>query len=85
MSTMYDTEMTYDEQIKELTITKSLRLLRDGFKNELATFLFSDERTTQLFAELISEFVEENIPVVDEDNRIELAMMLLETLDIVAR
>ena len=76
---------TIQNQIKELTITKSLRLLRDGFKNELATFLFSDERTTQLFAELISEFVEENIPVVDEDNRIELAMMLLETLDIVAR
>lgn len=85
MSTIPDTEMTYEEQIKELTVTKSLRLLRDGFKNELATFLFSDERTTQLFAELISEFVEENIPVVDEDNRIELAMMLLETLDIVAR
>ena len=73
------------DTIKDLTVTKSLRLLRDGFKNELATSLFSDERTTQLFAELISEFVETNIPVVDEDNQIELAMMLLETLDIVAR
>lgn len=73
------------DTIKDLTVTKSLRLLRDGFKNELATSLFSDERTTQLFAELISEFVETNIPVIDEENQMELSMMLLETLDIVAR
>ena len=81
----YDTEMTYDEQIKEMTVTKSLKLLRDGFKNELATALFADERTTELFAQLISEFVDANIPVVDEDNQMELSMMLLESLDIVAR
>ena len=85
MSTIPDTEMTYDEQIKEMTVTKSLKLLRDGFKNELATALFSDERTTELFAQLISEFVEANIPVVDDENQMELSMMLLETLDIVAR
>ena len=84
-STIPDTEMTYDEQIKEMTITKSLKLLRDGFKNEVATALFSDERTTELFAQLISEFVETNIPVVDDENQMELSMMLLETLDIVAR
>ena len=70
---------------KEVTVTKSLKLLRDGFKNELATFIFADERTTQLFAELIGEFVEANIPVVDDENQMELAMMLLETLDIIAR
>jgi hypothetical protein len=81
----YDTEMTYDEQIKEMTVTKSLKLLRDGFKNELATALFADERTTELFAQLISEFVETNIPVVDDENQMELSMMLLETLDIIAR
>jgi hypothetical protein len=84
-STTPDTEMTYDEQIKEMTVTKSLKLLRDGFKNELATALFADERTTELFAQLISEFVETNIPVVDDENQMELSMMLLETLDIVAR
>jgi len=76
---------TMENTINELTVTKSLKLLRDGFKNELATSIFADERTIELFAELISEFVDTNIPVVDEDNRMELAMMLLETLDIVAR
>jgi hypothetical protein len=71
--------------INDLSVTKSLKLLRDGFKNELATYVYADERTTQLFAELISEFVEANIPVVDDENQMELAMMLLETLDIIAR
>ena len=76
---------TMENTINDLSVTKSLKLLRDVFKNELATFIFADERTTQLFAELISEFVEANIPVVDDENQMELAMMLLETLDIIAQ
>ena len=76
---------TMENTINDLSVTKSLKLLRDGFKNELATYVYADERTTQLFAELISEFVEANILVVDEYNRTELAMMLMETLDIIAR
>jgi hypothetical protein len=76
---------TMESTINDLSVTKSLKLLRDGFKNELATYVYADERTTQLFAELISEFVEVNIPVVDDENQMELAMMLLETLDIIAR
>ena len=76
---------TMENTIKELSVTKSLQLLRDGFKNDLATCIFADERTIHLFAELISEFVDTNIPVVDEENQMELAMMLLETLDIIAR
>jgi hypothetical protein len=75
------TTITYNAD----SVTKSLRLLRDGFQDELARSLFEDQRTVELFHELISEFVEENIPLVDEDNKVELAMMLLESLDIVAR
>jgi hypothetical protein len=78
-------QMSYANEIKELTVTKSLRFLRDGFKSEFATSVFADERTIELFAELANEFVDANIPVVDEDNRMELAMMLLESLDIIAR
>ena len=74
-----------NDTINELTVTKSLRLLCDGFKSEFATSVLANERTTELFAELASEFVDANIPVVDEDNQVELAMMLLESLDITAR
>ena len=76
---------TMENTINELFVTKSLQLLRDGFKNELATYVYADERMTELLMELVSEFVEANIPVVDEYNRTELAMMLMETLDIIAR
>ena len=71
--------------INEITVTKSLKLLRDGFKNEFATFSYADERMSELLGQLAVEFVEANIPVVDDENQMELSMMLLETLDIVAR
>ncbi len=75
----------YQQEIKDLTVTRSLRLLRDGFKSDFATSVFSDERTTELFAQLATEFVESNIPVIDDENQMELAMMLLESLDVIAR
>lgn len=77
--------MTYEQDIKDLTVTKSLRLLCNGFKSEFATSVLADERTTELLAQLASEFVESNIPVIDDENQMELAMMLLESLDIIAR
>jgi len=76
---------TMNDTINELTVTKSLKLLRDGFKNELATSIFADERMTDLLQQLASEFVETNIPLIDENHQVELAMMLLETLEIVAQ
>lgn len=77
--------MTYEQDIKELTVTKSLKLLCNGFKSEFASAVFADERTIELLGQLASEFVDANIPVVDEENQMELSMMLMETLDIVAR
>ena len=74
-----------DTTVQQLTVTKSLRLLCNGFKSEFATFAYADERMTELLHELASEFVNANIPVVDEDNQVELGMMLLESLDIIAR
>jgi Mg/Co/Ni transporter MgtE len=74
-----------NDTINDLTVTKSLRLLSDGFKSEFAISVFADERTIELFTQLASEFVAANIPVVDEENQLELALMLFESLDIVAR
>jgi hypothetical protein len=76
-------EMT--DTIQDLTVTRSLRLLRDGFKDDFATFAYADERMTSLLHELSAEFVDANIPVIDGDNQFELAVMLLESLDIIAR
>lgn len=70
---------------KELTEIKSLKLLRDGFKYDFATFAYADSRMTELLQELASEFVDANVPITKEDYNIDLALMLMETLDIVAR
>ena len=73
------------DMTKELTEIKSLRLLRDGFKYDFATFAYADSRMTELLQELASEFVDTNVPITKEDYNIDLALMLMETLDIVAR
>tara|TARA_R110000772_G_scaffold2914_1_gene10794 strand:+ start:91 stop:309 length:219 start_codon:yes stop_codon:yes gene_type:complete len=67
------------------SVTKSLKLLRDGFKDDMASFIYQDDRTAELLMELINDYVTENIPVIDEDNRMDLAMMLMETIRITAR
>ena len=82
---IFPTMTDYQQELKDLTVTRSLRLLREGFKSDFATSVFADERTTELFAQLASEFVETNIPVIDDENQMELAMMLLESLDVIAR
>ena len=76
---------TMENTIKELSVTKSLQLLRDGFKSDFATFVYADERMTELLMKLSMEFVEANIPVVDDENQIELSMMMMESLDVIAR
>ena len=77
--------MNYTQELKDLTITRSLHLLRDGFKSEFATFAYADQRMTELLMELSMEFVDANIPIVEEDVEIDLALMLMETVDIIAR
>ena len=73
------------ETINDQSITKSLKLLSNGFKNEFATFVVDDRRTAELLMELSIEFVDANVPITQEDYDTELAMMLMESLDIVAR
>jgi len=70
---------------EELTMTKSLQLLCDGFKNEFAAYVFAELQNTDLLQQLSSEFVESDIKVVDNEHQEELSMMLIETLDVIAQ
>jgi len=75
----------YSQELKDLTVTRSLRLLRDGFKSDFATFAYADDRMNVLLQQLAAEFVDANIPIVDEDVEVDLALMLMESVDIIAR
>lgn len=70
---------------EELTMTKSLQLLCDGFKNEFAAYVFTELQNTDLLQQLSSEFVESDIQIVDNEHQVELSMMLIETLDVIAQ
>ena len=61
---------------------KALQLLAQGFKNDLAKSIYEDEKFTELMMELSFKFVEDNVPVVEEETQYELALMLMETLNL---
>ena len=61
---------------------KSLQLLRDGFMTELVEKIYTDERFTELMMDLSSEFVDKNIPIVDEDLKLDLALMMMESISL---
>lgn len=59
---------------------KSLILLKDGFKHEFAQKVFESEKFFELLQELSIDFVDDNIPVVDDDVRHDLAFLLCESI-----
>ncbi len=59
---------------------KSLQLLQEGFKQDFAVSVIKSERFTELLMELSQEFVEQNIPVVDEDDIQDMAFLLMESI-----
>ena len=55
---------------------EAIRHLAQGFSGEFAEFMAGNERVHELMMELASEFVEENIPIVDEDAATDVAYEL---------
>ena len=61
---------------------QSLHLLSQGFKYEFADKVISNERFVELVQELAANFVKENILVVNEDDQLDLAFILSETIKV---
>ena len=62
---------------------KPLQLLRDGYKNEFAEYVFESEEHVDLLMKLSHDFVQEQLDVIqDDDDRLQLAMMLMDSLTI---
>ena len=56
---------------------EAIRLLAQGFSAEFAETIAGDERMHELMMELASEFVETNIPIIKEEDQIDVASELL--------
>ena len=68
------------QNTRETRVTDSLKLLCNGFKSEFAEFIYSDDRFTELVHQLAGDFVEQNIPIVDDQLQLDLAFLLMETV-----
>ena len=56
---------------------EAIRRLASGFSAEFAEFATGDERMYELMMDLASEFVETNLPIVREDDSIDVAHELM--------
>ena len=56
---------------------ESIRRLADGFSSEFAEFWAGDERMHAVMMDLASEFVEQNIPIVDDEAATDVACELI--------
>ena len=55
----------------------AIRLLAQGYASEFAEFCAGDDRMHELMQDLATEFVDRNIPIVDEDASVDTAFELL--------
>ena len=56
---------------------QAINYLAEGFKTRLAEYLEADDRFTDLLMDICAEFVEAEIPIVREEDQIELAAQLM--------
>ena len=56
---------------------ESIRRLADGYKEEFAEVVASDERFHDLLMEMSERFVEQNLPIVSEDDATDMAFELM--------
>ena len=59
---------------------KSIHLLRDGYKQDFASYVFESEEFAEVLMTLSSKFVEEHISLIDEDAQTELAFLMMESI-----
>ena len=64
--------MSYQQQ--------AIKLLANGFKEELIEYIQTDEKFIELIMDLTDKFIDDNIPVKGEQNRTDLAFLMFETL-----
>ena len=59
---------------------KTLNILRNGYKDEFAEFVFESDSFSELMMDLAFEFVKDKVDIVDEDSQLELATLLMDNL-----
>ena len=61
---------------------RAVNLLAKGYAEDFSEYVSQDERFCELLMELSEKYIERNIPIVDEDAHLELALALVERLEL---
>ena len=70
--------------VKESYKQQALQMLASGYKNELVEYIEGDQRLCDLMMELVADFIEEKLPIVDEDAKYDLGFMLMDKIGLKA-
>ncbi len=63
---------------------KALQLLANGFSDDFADFLTVDQRVIEVLHECVNDFVDEHIPLTDDQDKLDLSFLLLDKVIIKA-
>jgi hypothetical protein len=63
---------------------RAVNLLAKGYAEDFAEYVTQDDKFCERLMELSEKYVQRNIPIVDEDAQLELALSLVERLDLCA-
>ena len=56
---------------------QAIRRLADGYKEEFSEEVAADERFHDILMEVCSEFIDKNIPIVNEEDKWDLALEMV--------
>ena len=57
---------------------KALQLLANGFADDLCEFITVDQRFIEVLHECVNDFVDEHIPLTDDQDKLDLSFLLLD-------
>ena len=66
-----------NEGIRAARHDEAIRRLAEGYKDEFAEFVAGDERFHDILMDLCAIFIDAEIPIVNEDDKWDLAMEMI--------
>ena len=61
---------------------KAINLLADAYSKDFANYVSKNEAFVELLMELAEKYINQNIPIVDDDANFELALSLCERVTV---
>ena len=66
-----------DEGIRAARHDEAIRRLAEGYKEEFTEAVAADERFHDVLMDIVADFIDKEIPIVNEDDKWDLAMEMI--------